>query len=153
MNVTDICNAIESLERLDGAGTEALCRTIRGKAGYSNWTHVTQKLNRERLNVDKEARGERRRYRPAEYKRLYHRQHGICLICDAPMAMPRNWPGDLEMDHVDPNATDWDSEGNRQVVHAKCNREKSSKTPHQMSKETGKTVVEMLPGDESRPEL
>lgn len=153
MDLGDICAAINALDRLDLGQTDVLCRLIRAKTGYSNWTHVTQKLNRERLNANKEERGARRRYRPAEYKRLYSRQRGICPLCDAEMARPDHWPGNLEMDHRDPNAQDWDSESNRQVVHAKCNREKSAKSMHQMSKETGKTVREMLPEDEPRPEL
>ena len=154
MNEKEICTAIEALDNLSSWNAEVLCRAVRAKTGYSNWTHITQKLNRERLNIDKEERGARRRYRPAEYKKLYRRQHGICPICESEMAQPTNWPGNLAMDHLDVNSQDWDSEGNRQVTHSKCNQEKSSKSLNQMSKETGKTVADMLPRteDDKRPE-
>lgn len=119
-------------------------RRLRDEAGYGNFFYAVKKLVKERLQVDKEARGERRRYRPAEYKKLYHRQHGICPICESEMAMPKNWPGELEMDHIDPNSKDWDAESNRQVTHAKCNQEKSSSSVQEQSRKTGKMFTEIL---------
>lgn len=119
-------------------------KELQTSLGYSKFWIIVKEMRAERLQVDKEGRGQRRHYRPAEYKKLYHRQHGICQICDSEMAMPKNWPGDLEMDHIDPNSPDWDAESNRQVTHGKCNREKSSSSIQEQSRKGGKTFTEII---------
>jgi hypothetical protein len=52
--------------------------------------------------------------------------------------------GKIEIDHRDPNRKDFNSDRNLQLTHKECNRKKSSKSLYELSKETGKTIREIL---------
>jgi 5-methylcytosine-specific restriction endonuclease McrA len=117
-------------------------RAIREKHGYSIFDHSIKALNRERLQT--QTREKRIKFPTSTYSRLYQSQHGLCSICEMPMVKLAKYHT-LEIDHRDPNRrdgfNDWDNLG---LAHEKCNREKSSKSMQQMSKETGRTTVQML---------
>lgn len=117
-------------------------KSIRERYGYSEFDHAIKRINRERLQV--EGREKRVKFPKSMYAKLYKFQFGMCSICELPMVKLGSYRG-LEIDHRDPNRqdgfNDWDNLG---LAHEKCNREKSSKSMLQMSKESGKTVTEML---------
>lgn len=114
-------------------------RALKEKHGYADYDAAVRTINRERLLTRN--RGVRISWKWWEYKRLYLVQRGKCGICGDDMPLIR---GAIEMDHKDPNSKDFEASSNRQVVHQRCNREKSSKSIQQQSKETGKGFTELL---------
>lgn len=132
---------------------EAKLRKVMEEEGRSNFFHYVKKISRERLRVADEDRPRERKYKAAEYKRLYYSQRGICPWCRDAMVLPKHFPGGLEMDHIDPNLTGeaFDAPWNRQVLHGKggtrnCNAEKNAKNLDEQSKATGRTVVDLISG-------
>ncbi len=118
-------------------------RALRTEYGYGEFDHAIKTLNRERLQT--RDRPEREQFSKSTYSRLYQVQRGMCSICEMPMAKLLKFKG-LAIDHRNPNATgaDFNAWENLGLAHEKCNAEKSAKSMLQMSKETGKTMVEML---------
>ena len=86
-------------------------------------------------------REKRQRFSWVFYRKLYNRQRGICPLCDGTMPLLK---GEVEIDHRDPNRNDFNSEGNLQLTHKKCNRAKSAKSILRLSKESGRTIHELL---------
>jgi hypothetical protein len=119
-------------------------KAIREEYGYAIFDQAIRELNRERLQIDKASREPRQRFKPQVYKRLYHRQRGICPICHLGMILPLTFPGGLEIDHINPNAEEFNDPKNLQVTHEICNRKKSSKSIEQQSKSSGRTFAEIL---------
>ena len=117
-------------------------KAIREKYGYGVFYHDVKTLSRERLQIDN--REKRVKFPKSTYAKLYKFQFGLCSICDQPMVKLGSYRG-LEIDRRNPNRqdgfNDWDNLG---LAHEKCNRQKSSKSMEQMSKQNGKTTVEML---------
>ena len=137
---------IEKLRAINSQGNSsftellAVARVLKEHYGYSNWDGVITKLNRERLQTPRA--GQRIRYPWSEYRKLYQLQNGICPICDNPMVLLKN--GDLQMDHIDPTAADFESRSNRRVTHKRCNQEKGPNSIEEESKRTGKPFTEIL---------
>ena len=126
-------NLIEAIDKL---------LEIRRLAGTSNYDAAVKHINRKRLLSD--GREPRKKFSFATLKKLYHRQRGKCPLCRKDMALIRS---ELEIDHRDPNAADFNNESNLQVTHKKCNREKSSKSIMEQVKESGQTITEMVDGE------
>ena len=115
-------------------------REIRMKHGYSNFDIAVRLLNRERVNPDRDIRD---KTSLSEKQKMFNTQKGICPVCNKLLFIPatdrRN-----EIDHIDPNRTDFNHRTNKQLVHGDpCNRKKSSKDLIQQSKESGKTIQEI----------
>lgn len=135
--------------------TVAICkeqiRALRDQFPRSVWDKANRELGRERLEVDKSKRPDRKELKAADYKRLYNRQRGICPWCENEMAMPKFWPGKLEADHIDPNV---EGDGylawtNLQLLHERCNQEKNAMSIADQAKHLGRTFTEILqPGFE-----
>ena len=124
---------------------EQILRSALVAAGASKFWHVVAKLKNERVNPD---RGKKMLFKWHVIRMAYQRQKGICSICRDDMALDRS---KIEGDHFDPNLTEEQGLNrldNCRAVHVKCNREKGSKTPSEVAKWKGKTLVEVL-GDES----
>lgn len=123
----------------------AILESFRADWGFDKFNAAVRVINRRRLQVYADARQARARYKPQEYRRLYHRQHGICPICGLGMIMPNLWPGELHMDHIDPNRMEgFNNRTNRQLTHRKCNASKGGKYLQQQSKENGKPFTQIL---------
>lgn len=112
----------------------------------SVYDDALRSLQRSRLEVDPKLRKRANKYAPAEYKRLYYKQRGLCCICEEPMAAPKFWPGALlDMHHKDPNEVEnFDAEWNRGVAHKKCNEEMGAKSLLEQSKEKGATILHII---------
>lgn len=110
--------------------------------GEMSFKRAVKTINRRR--VDKN-RPRREQFPWKEYERLYKKQDGLCAICKEPMVLLR---GRTHVDHIDPNATDFNDLSNRQLTHPGCNLSKSSKSIMQQSKTYGKTMTELLGGDD-----
>ncbi len=99
--------------------TKQRLRAIRDEVGYSEYDAAQRSLNRERLeNTD---RVKRKSISFSVVKRKYQRAKGICWWCQTTMPMVR---GQIEGDHFDANAEDFNSDSNIGVLHKNCNREK-----------------------------
>lgn len=115
-------------------------KALQAEYGYSEFFNTIKKISKERLQNDN--RPARIKFSWSKYRRLYTQQNGICSWCDDTMPLIR---GQIEIDHINPNASNFNDDSNLQVLHKHCNREKSSKSIQEVSKETGKTFVEQLP--------
>jgi len=114
-------------------------KALQSEYGYSEFFNTIKKISRERLqNTDRPARI---KFPWSKYRKLYQKQGGVCNWCDKEMALIR---GKVEIDHLNPNAENFNDDSNLQLLHTNCNREKSSKSIQEVSKETGKTFVEQL---------
>jgi len=111
---------------------------ILAKHGYSIYFKVQKDLMRRRVNPE---RDKREKFPPRLYQRLFDAQGGICPWCDKPLDIPakRN-----EIDHADPNEQTFNKYSNLQLLHKHCNREKSSMSIQEQSKETGKPFTELI---------
>jgi hypothetical protein len=119
-------------------------KAIQEEPGYSIFKDQATAIVRERLQVDRASREPRERFKPQLYKRLYHRQRGICPLCGLGMILPLTFPGGLEIDHINPNAEDFNGISNLQVTHEICNRKKGAKSIQEQSKASGKPFTEIL---------
>ena len=119
-------------------------RAIRTRVGYSKFDDAVRTLNRERLEAPREQK--RKAFPWSLYGKLYARQSGICPWCDTPMVLLRSQKHKVEVDHINPNLADFNAASNLQLLHMECNRKKSAKSLLEQSKETGKTVGELLGG-------
>jgi hypothetical protein len=122
----------------------AALRSLRDQFGYSLFRETVKNLERERLQVDSSSREPRKRFKPGAYKLLYHRQRGICPLCSLGMVTPRVWPGELEIDHIDPNRDDFGADSNLQLTHRTCNRKKGGKSILEQSKSSGRPFAEIV---------
>lgn len=119
----------------------ALLDAVEKQIGVSRYVAAVKAKNRRRLEVDVDQRQKRKTFPWSKYKRLYERQAGRCSICRKDMRLIR---GEVEIDHVNCNASDFGAESNLKLAHKECNRSKSSKSMMEMSKSTGRTYTEML---------
>jgi hypothetical protein len=111
-------------------------RAIRKEVGYSTFDHAIRSLNRERLsNRDRQ---KRKRFSPKVYQQLFDRQNGDCPYCESRLLVParRN-----VIDHFDPNAEDFNAQGNIRLVHPGCNAEKGAMTPIELAKKLGRPLT------------
>jgi CRISPR/Cas system Type II protein with McrA/HNH and RuvC-like nuclease domain len=116
-------------------------RALRTEEGYGNFDAAVKALNRERVNVNRDERKDK--YPKRYYQILFDRQKGICPYCGKHLFVPATRGN--EIDHIDPNRTDFNHPTNLELLHGvPCNREKSSKDVFQQSKESGKMVSEIL---------
>ncbi len=118
-------------------------RALRTKHGYGEFDFAVKKLMRERLQV--EGRAKRIKFPKSYYQKLFDFQMGLCPHCGKVLTIPAT---KNEIDHKNPNEGEhFNDRFNLQLLHKSCNREKSSKSILQQSKETGRMSVELL-GDE-----
>jgi 5-methylcytosine-specific restriction endonuclease McrA len=117
-----------------------ILEAARAKFGYYVFDHVLRSLNRQRLQTYN--RPKRIHLTPRQKQRMYFDQNGLCGICGIWMAPD----SPMDADHINPNleGKDFNSRRNRQLVHAECNRRKSSKSILEQSKETGSTFREIV---------
>ena len=102
---------------------------ILAREGYSVYfAAVKIQLRRRLQNPDREKRA---KIKPAQYQRLYNIQQGKCPDCGDQLLIPakRN-----HADHKDPNRQDLNHFSNFQLLHPKCNLEKSAMTIQEQSK-------------------
>ena len=126
---------------LNLAECESALREIRSRAGYSIFDAVVKKLNRERVNPERQ---QRKRFPTSVYQRLYDKQGGDCRECGDRLFVPAR---KNEIDHIDPNREDFNHPSNLQLLHPKCNREKSSKSVYEQSKASGRSFEEIIGED------
>lgn len=120
--------------------TIAKLKLIREEAGYSNFDQAVKKINRERLQ-DKDGRQKRKHFPWSKYESLYKKQRGICPWCGLGMMLIKQ---EIELDHKDPNAEDFNADSNLQVLHSSCNRQKNSMSIADQAKHQGQTFAELL---------
>jgi len=112
---------------------------LRDEAGYSEFWREVKSLSRERLqNTTREKR------KPISWgviARHYKIQRGVCAWCNKDMKLIRS---EVEGDHINCNAQDFNDDKNIQVLHKSCNREKSSMSIAEQSKHKGTTYREIL---------
>ena len=119
------------------------------KHGVGNCDTVIRAHNRKRVSSE---RDEREKFPPRMYQMLFNRQKGMCSWCEKLLNIPATRGN--EIDHIDPNRKDFNHPTNLQLLHGlPCNREKSSKDLLQQSKETGKTIQELIAPGYSREPL
>ena len=111
------------------------------KHGYGDCDYIIREWRRQRVNPERDAKD---KTSPSEKQKMFNAQKGFCPICNEILFIPatdrRN-----EVDHIDPNRQDLNHRTNKQLVHGvPCNRKKSSKDLIQQSKESGKTVQELI---------
>lgn len=129
---------------MDEGALEKILRSTLASAGSQKFWRVIRKISNERVNPD---RGKKKDFPWSVIKLAYHRQKGICFVCKQEMALDRR---KVEGDHHDPNLTE--EEGlnkldNCRAVHGDpCNRKKGSKTPYEVAKSMGRTVLEQESG-------
>lgn len=115
------------------------------KHGYGNCDLVIREWRRQRVNPE---RDKRQRFPKSEYQRLFDSQKGFCACgCSEHLLVPaiKN-----EIDHIDPNRQDFNHRSNLQLLLPEHNRNKSSKSVLQQSKESGRTMQEIIkPGFDS----
>jgi len=140
MNDAILWKSITDFKHLRGIPCREVLDAVISVYGRSDFDHCIDKLRRQRL--DKAAgRPKRIRFSWVKYRRLYDKQRGICAWCDKEVALFR---GDVEIDHRDPNAEDFNGDGNLQLLHSSCNRSKNAKSIAEQSKATGKGYIELL---------
>jgi 5-methylcytosine-specific restriction endonuclease McrA len=142
--MTDTQSTIRSVQ------CRAALKALREQFGYGIFDAAIRELNRERLQIGRDAREPRVRFKAKTYKILYHKQRGICRICNLAMVLPSHFPGSLEIDHINPNSEDFNDGRNLQLTHQSCNRKKGGKSVEQQSKSNGKTFADIVrtPTDE-----
>ncbi len=132
-----IKKAIDTMSRLQELVNELY--KLKSEYGGFHFNLALKEIRRRRLEVSK--RGKRERFPWSKYRKLYNRQKGVCPLCNETMPFIR---GEIEIDHRDPNREDFNSEDNLQLTHKRCNRAKSAKSVSTLSKESGKTIQELL---------
>jgi 5-methylcytosine-specific restriction endonuclease McrA len=118
-------------------------RAIRTREGYAKYDEAQRTLNRERLDAPR--KDKRVKFSWSVYKQLYEKQKGVCLWCTLVMPMIK---GQIEVDHINPSAPagQFNDRRNLQVLHAKCNREKSAMSLSDQAKRLGLPVTAILNG-------
>lgn len=116
---------------------------LKKKYGDSIFWDGVKKLKRKKLEVDN--REKRKHFPLPKYQDLWAKQCGICPICEQGMDAPFKNTAGLNIDHKNPNREKgFNDDDNLQLTHGQCNMSKSSKSLLQQSKETGKTMMELL---------
>lgn len=118
--------------------TESALREIRRLAGYANFDAVVRKLNRERVNPERE---KRKRFPKSLYQVLYDRQKGMCPLCNEHLRVPAT---QNEVDHIDPNREDLNHKTNLQLAHPGCNRSKSAESIYEQAKKSGRGFADIV---------
>ncbi len=124
--------------------TVGALRALRTECGRGNFDEAVRMLNRERLqNYQRDARIS---FSKAKYQRLFDEQRGICPVCNGQLEFPaiRN-----EVDHKDPNRTDFNAHSNLQLVHGRrsrqqCNQRKGASSMLTQAKRQGKTFANLV---------
>jgi hypothetical protein len=125
--------------RTYGLSHEQLLQAFELAIGRSDFRRLMDKQKNAKLQASD--RPERKKFPWSLYKRLYERQAGLCPWCCGAMILLR---GKVEIDHINPNADDYNGRDNLQLLHSHCNREKSGMSIEQQSKHTGKSFVELI---------
>lgn len=115
-------------------------RRIRDEAGWGNFDYVIKKLMRERVNPERE---KRKQPSPAKKQKWFDRQHGICACgCGGALLIPARLN---HADHFNPDDTqDFNGMRNMRLLLPQHNLEKSDRTPHEVAKQTGRTVATQI---------
>lgn len=103
---------------------------------------IDEGIKRMKQRVNPE-RDKRKKFPPSLYQRLYNEQGGDCSICGKRLEIPAR---KNEIDHINPNESNFNGHFNLQLVHRHCNRNKSSKDMIQQSKQYGKPISELIKG-------
>lgn len=124
--------------RLSLAETESALREIRRLAGYANFDAIVKKLNRERVNPERE---KRKRFPKSTYQRLFDKQRGICPDCDKPLDIPavRN-----HIDHISPEEENFNGSSNLRLIHPGCNLRKGARSVYDHAKRTGRSFEQII---------
>lgn len=118
---------------------EAL-RAIREQAGMFNAKKAWKELSKEKRSIEQFKQERRILIARSQRERLYSDQSGICPGCEQHFKLI-----EMEVDHIIALSLGGKNEfRNYRLLCVKCNREKSSKSLPEMSKENGKTVLEQL---------
>ena len=116
---------------------------LKNRYGDSIFWDGVKKLKRKKLEV--ENREKRKHFPLPKYQDLWAKQRGICPICEQGMEVPFKNTSGLNIDHKDPNREKgFNDDDNLQLTHGRCNRSKSSSSLIQQSKQTGKTIAELI---------
>lgn len=110
------------------------------EVGRSIYDQAVKMKNRRRLESGP-TRQKRKRFPWSKYQKLYQKQGGVCWWCQSDMKLIK---GQIEVDHFDPNADDFNGDTNLSVLHMDCNREKSAKTLTEQAEYLHITVTELL---------
>ena len=110
------------------------------EVGRSIYDQAVKMKNRRRLERG-DTRQRRKRFPWSKYQKLYQKKNGVCWWCQSDMKLIK---GQIEIDHFDPNAPDYNADANLSVLHMDCNREKSSKTLTDQAQYLGITVKELI---------
>lgn len=97
---------------------------LREEVGSSILDSVIKAFMRQRLE-NGAARDKRKHFPWSKYQLLYLKQNGVCWWCLSDMKLIK---GQIQIEHFDPNAKDYNANENLSVVHNKCNQEKGAKT-------------------------
>lgn len=116
-------------------------KAIREEVGTSIYDAAVRIINRMRLDSDISQRQKRKSFPWSVYERHYKKQRGICPWCEKTMPMIK---GEIEIDHINPNAVDFNADINLRVLHRSCNREKSAMSIADQAKHLGTTYREIL---------
>lgn len=111
---------------------------IRKQFGDFDYFQSLKELNRIKRTVDEPER--RKPLSPSKRLKLYADQQGKCGECGDTYSIKQ-----MHDDHIIALAQGGTNDlRNRRLICAGCNREKSSKSLMQLSKESGKTILEQL---------
>lgn len=115
-------------------------RAIRTEVGYSKFDFEVKALQRERLN-DKAKRDKRVHFKWAKYESLYKKCGAQCWWCGEIMPLIK---GQIEIDHFDPNADDFNDDPNLGLLHMECNRTKGSMSLPDQAKYHQITITQLI---------
>ena len=110
------------------------------EVGRSIYDQAVKMKNRRRLESGS-TRQKRKHFPWSKYQKLYQKKNGVCWWCQCDMKLIK---GQIEIDHFDPNADDYNGDANLSVIHMDCNREKSAKTLNEQAEHLNITVKELL---------
>lgn len=113
-------------------------RVVHGDVAFGR---AIQLIHRRKLHLH--SRAPRQKFPWSKYKKLYQIQRGMCPYCSCAMFLQK---GEVEIDHRDPNRTDFNAENNLQLLHKRCNRKKSSRAIDAEAKSHNRTYIHLLTG-------
>ncbi len=118
------------------------------KYGRSQCDAIMRKHLRKRLeNTDRPARV---KVSLNARRHMYVKQSGKCSICGEPMDGNIQ---SLHVDHVDPNAKDFNGRANLRLAHPSCNMSKGGASVPEQAKRYGRTMTDILGGADAENDI
>lgn len=114
--------------------------TLDAEVGRSIYDEAVRIKNRRRLESGS-TRQKRKNFPWSKCEKLYEKKKGVCWWCQSDMKLLRS---EIELEHFDPNAENFNADENLSVMHKACNREKGSKTLTEQAEYLGITVKELI---------